>query len=106
MNEHEQILTILINYSNDLANLQKRNGKLPAQAAIAAIEKLLIDARVETEKAYGGCHLCYGKGYHTKRVGTSSRYGNVTHDTIGYCTCGRGKQLSALTASKSEEKEV
>ncbi len=49
----------------------------------------------ELEKAYGGCHLCYGKGYHTKRVGTSSRYGNVTHDTIGYCSCDRGKQLEA-----------
>ena len=57
----------------------------------------------EIEKAYGGCRICYGKGYHTKRVGTSSRYGNVTHDTIGYCTCDRGKQLEVVISGRISE---
>ena len=57
----------------------------------------------EIEKAYGGCRICYGKGYHTKRVGTSSRYGNVTHDTIGYCSCDRGKQLEAVISGRISE---
>lgn len=63
-------------------------------------------AEAEIEKAYGGCHLCYGKGYHTKRVGTSSRYGNVTHDTIGYCTCNRGKQLEQVVAESYRRGQI
>lgn len=60
----------------------------------------------EIEKAYGGCRNCYGKGYATARVGTSSRYGNATHDTIKYCICERGKQLEALTGKKLNDTRI
>jgi hypothetical protein len=66
----------------------------------------------ETVKAYGGCKLCYGKGYAT----VNDQW--VAHDTdtdIGspggyykggrpfamkYCTCGRGKQLETLVGQQ------
>jgi hypothetical protein len=55
------------------------------------------DRLVETEKAYGGCHKCYGKGYATVRKGET--YHGATHNLrtqINYCSCDRGKQLKAL----------
>ncbi len=39
------LLQILADYSNDLQTLSKRNGKLPAEAAVERIEAL-IDAEV------------------------------------------------------------
>ena len=71
--------------------------------SIHSLHSLVDNAMSEIEKAYGGCRICYGKGYHTKRVGTSSRYGNVTHDTIGYCSCDRGKQLEAVISGRISE---
>jgi len=56
----------------------------------------------QLEKAFGGCRNCYGKGYSTARVGTSSRYGNVTKDTIIYCKCSRGDQLEKLLADREK----
>ena len=44
---------------------------------------------VEAEKAYGGCHFCYGKGYSSVVYGD----GKVT---IHPCNCYRGKQLEKL----------
>jgi hypothetical protein len=74
--------------------------------AKAAITQLLDTASTKMAKAYGGCIVCYGKGYHTKRVGTSSRYGNVTHDTIGYCSCSRGKQLESVVDTATREAKL
>jgi hypothetical protein len=62
--------------------------------AVKAIEKLLVGA----EKAFGGCKICYGKGYATTIEGTKTIRGNNndwrTH--IKYCSCERGKQLAQL----------
>lgn len=51
----------------------------------------------ELEKAFGGCKICYGKGYSTATVATSSRYGTKIRNTIVYCKCDRGKQLDQVT---------
>jgi len=64
-------------------------------------------ARADEAKAYGGCKLCFGKSYATARVGTSSRYGNVTRDTIKPCTCDRGKQLERqLEQVRADERQA
>lgn len=43
--------------------------------------------------AFGGCDKCYGKGYSTNKVQTSSRYGTVDLNPINLCSCDRGKQI-------------
>lgn len=85
------------------------------EEATAAIEALLVAARKETEKAYGGCHLCYGKGYATVKT---QHTGHGTDGDIGgfegpykrdmpvqmkFCTCDRGKQLKELLSATGTE---
>lgn len=44
----------------------------------------------EAIKAFGGCELCYGKGYSTE---LSAQSGQVEVNT---CTCDRGKQIDEM----------
>lgn len=69
--------------------------------------KATSDGVAELEKAYGGCHNCYGKGYATYRSAYSS-YGTdgdiggfegryyQPYEKILFCKCDRGKQLEAI----------
>lgn len=81
------------------------------------IQAYITTKEEQTEKAYGGCHNCYGKGYATVNDRWS---GNGSDGDIGgfeghvsggnpnamkFCTCDRGKQLEALITTKVE-KEV
>ena len=67
----------------------------------------------EIEKAYGGCHLCYGKGYATVRYGLRASgdfegdkdYVDPIKTHIKYCSCSRGKQLKEQILSLIEELE-
>lgn len=58
------------------------------------------------EKAYGGCHNCYGKGYAT----TNETW--TTRDVVGgeafamnFCSCPRGEQLKAIVTQLTKAKE-
>jgi hypothetical protein len=69
------------------------------------ILELIVEAREETAKAYGGCTKCYGKGYATVRKGRSYRKNGIyktweMNDEMDYCTCDRGKQLAALKSTQ------
>jgi len=71
------------------------------------ILELIVEAREETAKAYGGCTICYGKGYATVRKGRSYRKNGIyktweMNDEMNYCTCDRGKQLAQLQDSPSK----
>lgn len=67
--------------------------------------KALVSAERETAKAFGGCHLCYGKGYSTIWAGTTGSadfHGDKDvsvppNDTVKYCNCDRGKRLEELS---------
>ncbi len=58
----------------------------------------------ETEKAFGGCTKCYGKGYSTYRYGYSAAADfegetevvNAMKTHMIPCSCDRGKQLKEL----------
>lgn len=81
-------------------------------------KQAILSHITQAEKAYGGCHNCYGKGYAT----VNDRW--VGHDTdtdIGspggvitggnptamkFCTCDRGKQLEALIAQERVEAQA
>jgi hypothetical protein len=57
-----------------------------------------------TEKAYGGCKKCYGKGYATVRYGLKyvadfegdKDYIDPIKTHMHFCSCDRGKQLKNL----------
>ncbi|WP_131816182.1 hypothetical protein [Mycolicibacterium porcinum] len=67
---------------------------------VASIE---AEVRQETEKAYGGCRNCYGKGYATQKSEVRAR--GMRWDTSGikFCDCERGKQLQQLIERKEDE---
>lgn len=67
---------------------------------LLAIEQMLQKAREETEKAYGGCHYCYGKGYGTQTAAWVGRGYYKKLPTMTFCTCERGKQLEQLLHSE------
>ena len=57
----------------------------------------------ETQKAFGGCLKCYGKGYGTQTLIEESYkdFGNEKTwrhkvPTMVFCKCSRGKQLEKL----------
>ncbi len=72
----------------------------------------------KAEKAYGGCHNCYGKGYATALDFTHGEdtdwdiggRGQVIHyqnPVMRYCTCNRGEQLrAALSHQKTGGQDV
>lgn len=67
---------------------------------------LLESEKQKLAKAYGGCTLCYGKGYATGAEfwrGRGKTWGRP--NKIKYCTCDRGKQLATLTIKQLKEGE-
>lgn len=48
------------------------------------------------EKAYGGCHYCYGKGYGTQTAAWEGRGYYKKLPTMKFCTCERGEHLKSL----------
>lgn len=67
------------------------------------IHQELQKAREETEKAYGGCHYCYGKGYGTQIASWVGRGYYKKLPTMKFCTCERGKQLEQLLHSELDQ---
>jgi len=58
----------------------------------------------ETEKAFGGCKKCYGKGYSTVTDSTTyhadfigDKTYSVPNNPMRFCDCERGKQLQKYT---------
>ena len=61
----------------------------------------------ETEKAFGGCKKCYGKGYGTSLEFTEGSEDFGGEDTsrhqlpiMRFCSCGRGKQLEEIISKE------
>lgn len=69
----------------------------------------------EVEKAYGGCHKCYGKGYASYKTqhtgygtdgdigGFEGHYKRDIPIEMKFCSCDRGKQLSELQSGENNE---
>lgn len=67
--------------------------------------EFVLEEIAETEKAYGGCHSCYGKGYATvndkwlafdtdQDIGSPGGTFSGGEDfAMKFCSCDRGKQL-------------
>lgn len=95
--------------TNDHDNLMPNIKKLAQQE--------VIRARKETEKAFGGCTNCYGKGYATVNdrwsgYGTDGDIGGLEGHVSGgnpnamkFCKCDRGKQISVRIAQLNQQIE-
>lgn len=61
----------------------------------------------ELEKAYGGCHICYGKGYATSKAAyVSPHHHKWSRLEMVFCTCDRGKQLEKLVQADQNQARV
>jgi len=63
----------------------------------------------QTEKAFGGCKNCYGKGYSTVKDFTTAhadfigdKKSSIENNPMKYCSCERGKQLESLLTIVNE----
>lgn len=89
--------------------------KLPVETIEHVLDSLadfMAKEVSQTEKAYGGCHNCYGKGYATAPdlwagydtdTDIGSPGGPISGGepvTMKYCTCERGKQLDQMVAKE------
>lgn len=65
----------------------------------ALIETEATRREQQTAKAYGGCTMCYGKGYASYKAEYRAR-GMRWDDpeNMKFCSCDRGKQLELLVA--------
>lgn len=87
-------------------------GEAIIEREAAVLEKLFATHLQAAEKAYGGCHDCYGKGYATvndrwlandtdQDIGSPGGYitgGNPM--AMKFCKCERGKQLEKLISEQ------
>lgn len=108
--EDEELLLILYKlrprlFQNDETPMERVTEVRKAYTAILARQQQKV---TEIEKAYGGCHNCYGKGYATVNdrwhghdtdmdIGSAGGYvtgGNA--NAMKFCKCDRGEQLAAL----------
>lgn len=102
----------IIRYSDAVHVIEA--AKLEAKAQL---ETLIQSHVTVTEKAYGGCHNCYGKGYATYR---SAYTGIDTDQDIGspggriyksfekpiFCECSRGRQLESIMQDYAIEARI
>lgn len=114
--QHEEELNVFVTPLPTLEDLEVkldlRDGKwVLSKSTKAAIQRLFAAERQEIEKAYGGCHNCYGKGYATVKSqiigygtdgdigGYEGKYKRDNPVQMNYCDCERGIQLEALNSA-------
>lgn len=109
--ELEKEIEFIVNPQPELSEMLEGNfTKLFKQLQKDLIRKLIRTEKLKVEKAYGGCHKCYGKGYATYRYGyiTSpdfigdKAYVDPMQTHMVYCSCDRGKQLEDLNAIREK----
>lgn len=109
--QDNEMRSVLINYRSlvsDLVEDRHDRGisteelKAIDNKALVAIETYVLKKVQETEKAYGGCHNCYGKGYATKQDFVSGGGKKWRARPIVYCKCDRGLQLERVIAQLHE----
>lgn len=96
-----------VEYMPELDNISKvLSGKQIANR-IAKLTDWFVKELDKTEKAYGGCKKCYGKGYATVAYGTISSGDFVAgvskskvKNHIKFCSCERGKQLRQVAVEQ------
>lgn len=78
------------------AHLHRFYKKVPRSANELML--LAVKEIAELERAFGGCDLCYGKGYSTQMMGETLQ--------VNLCVCGRGKQLDDVLLAVQRRRAV
>lgn len=110
----EKLWGVLPSYSHSPELCSANQPCSLCKRSISAIMQLNNEqvalALEKTEKAYGGCHMCFGKGYATvndRWAGTDEftgkRYETGSRNAMKFCTCERGKQLIAQLKQRKEQ---
>lgn len=60
----------------------------------------------EAAAAFGGCKLCYGRGYSTTLAFAESEHERVKVPLVQFCSCERGTQLQKLWPNNAPRVEV
>lgn len=88
-------------------DLVEKAGKLCAHTtcgemcdAVALVREAHKRGVAVGEKAFGGCHNCYGKGYSTVLQFAEGGGSRTKLEVMRYCWCARGIQLSAQVRAK------
>jgi hypothetical protein len=110
--EVEEVKDVLRLYGNwwlhnPKIGLRDKNTTMDIEQATKAITHLIRQEREQTEKAFGGCKKCYGKGYGTATEYTEAfpdfgdeGYSRDKSDPMVYCDCDRGRQLYKLNQER------
>ena len=102
---------------DDAEHLKDPTGEACYECQVSKVMHLIneqVAAAVEkTDKAYGGCHICYGKGYATvndRWAGTDEwtgkRYETGSRNAMKFCSCERGKQLIAQLKQRKDKTDA
>ena len=83
-----------MNYGEDSHNEEM------VDLATTKLLSLIDEEKGYIEKAYGGCHKCYGKGYSTY---TMEQNNQGPRQLINYCDCSRGEQVKVLVTSSKDK---
>lgn len=95
-----------------------RRSFLPSHQELDALVQLFNKELAQIEKAYGGCHNCYGKGYATvndawhgydtdQDIGSPGGYvSGGDRNAMKFCSCDRGEQLRAQLARREAEARI
>lgn len=101
------------NYANFTWNGDNETGLKSAKKQLKSVksfihseqERVWKTAEEETAKAFGGCRLCYGKGYATSKRQYEGARGRIFGELDPYipCSCDRGKQIVEMKNLLQEE---
>jgi hypothetical protein len=88
----------------DLSEREKESDRKEVYKYINLVETYAQEREKQTEKAFGGCNKCYGKGYGTVIENASTRYETWSLPRMNYCTCDRGVSLAKEVELVAQER--
>jgi hypothetical protein len=81
--EDFELLQILADYSNDLAQLEKRDGDLPAQAAVKRLNRIIRNARAdELVETYNKNFIHWGDNMDKAKFAVSERIYQLSKEEV------------------------
>lgn len=110
----EKIEALNVDFGYAVGNLGEDCTNDTVEKLLSLFDSYFTQEVERAEKAYGGCHKCYGKGYSTEAHaeiafadfgdelgGASSR--KTEGLRMNFCACDRGRQLEKLVPQQGKK---